>query len=441
MNRGGLVASTLFSKEALMDRNELAEALLGYAATEGVELTDDVNELERLLRDKALAIAAAAVELRLSRCKPGYVGPTRPCGCGSVQKFVEHRPKTIQTLVGQVSFKRAYYRCRECRASSLPYDERVGLGEGAVSEAMGKAVCLCGVHEPFDAGSRMLHELTGQRVSPAGTHRITQKVGAVADKRERELAARMQRWDEPPAEVHPDTLYVSVDGVMAHTDGDWHEAKTVTCYWDDAATGKRQSKTAVRFEDAEHFVPFVWALACRCGLSVAKRVVLIGDGARWIWERIAPAIEPTYQIVDWYHAMEHVWGCGKALHGEGCDETTAWVKGIEALLWDGNVRAIQSQLQSELSRTRSPGKREALQGLTTYLTNQDERLAYDKFRATGLDIGSGPVEAACKSLVAVRAKRPGMQWTQTGAQSTLSLRAAYLSHDWSAFWATHPLAA
>lgn len=423
-----------------MNRNELAEALLGYAATEGMELTDDVNELERLLREKALAIAAAALELRLSRCKPGYEGSTRPCRCGSVQKFVDHRPKTIQSLVGQVTFRRAYYRCLSCGASSLPYDEKVGLGEAAVSEGMAKAASLCGVHEPFDAGSRMLHELTGQRISPASTHRMTEKVGAVADRNERELAGRMTRWEEPPAEVQPDTLYVSVDGVMTHTEGDWHEAKTVTCYWDDAS-GKRQSKTAVRFEDAEHFVPFVWALACRCGLRAARRVVLIGDGARWIWDRIAPVVEPTYQIVDWYHAMEHIWSCGRVLHGEGSRETTAWVKAIETLLWDGNVRAIQSQLQSARDRTRSPEKREALQGLMTYLKNQDDRLAYDKFRAAGLDIGSGPVEAACKSLVAVRAKRPGMQWTKAGVQSTLSLRAVYLSNDWSTFWAQHPLAA
>jgi hypothetical protein len=423
-----------------MDGSELAEALLGYAATEGVELTDDVNQLERLLRDKALAIAAAALELRLSRRRLGYEGPGRPCACGSVQKFVGHRSKTVATLVGQVTFERAYYRCRACGESSLPYDERVGLGQSAVSEGMGKAVCLCGVQEPFAPGAEMLRELTGQKLAAATAHRVTQRVGAVAEARERELAGRMETWTAPVAEVRPDRLYVSVDGVMAPRDGEWHEAKTVTCYWDEP-DGSRGARHAVRLEDAGHFVPFVWSLACRCGLEHAKEVVLIGDGARWIWDRMAPALDPTHQIVDWYHAMEHVWSCGRALHGEGTPEAVAWVKALEALLHEGDVRAILGRLGSERARCRSPGKRDALGSLMTYLKNQDDRLAYDKFRAAGLDIGSGRVESACKSLVIVRARRPGMQWKSPGLQATLSLRAVYLSKDWDTFWARHPLAA
>ena len=118
-----------------------------------------------------------------------------------------------------------------------------------------------------------------------------------------------------------------------------------------------------------------------------------------------------------------------------------WVKEIEALLWDGNVREILRRLERERSAVRSPTKRAALEALATYLGNQDNRLAYDQFRARGLDIGSGRVEAACKHAVGVRMKRSGMRWSRQGSQTTLSLRVAWKNERWDAFWAERPLAA
>ncbi|TWT40537.1 hypothetical protein RAS1_42490 [Phycisphaerae bacterium RAS1] len=214
----------------------------------------------------------------------------------------------------------------------------------------------------------------------------------------------------------------------------------MACYSDPPA-GPRATRYAVRFESAAEFVGFVWALACRCGLERAQRVVLLGDGAEWIWKHIGGLLKEAICIVDWYHALQHVWTCGRLLHGEGTPATTAWVKEIELLLWDGNVRAILERLRQQRARLRGRAKRLALDGLLTYLSNQDSRLAYDRFRAAGLDIGSGRVEAACKHVVALRMKRSGMRWSERGSQAVLSLRSAWLNGDWERLWQTHPLAA
>lgn len=114
---------------------------------------------------------------------------------------------------------------------------------------------------------------------------------------------------------------------------------------------------------------------------------------------------------------------------------------MKDLLWEGNVRAMVRRLEGERVRTRSPTKRQALNALLTYLRNQDDRLAYDRFRERGLDIGSGRVEAACKSVVGVRMKRNGMRWSPTGAQTTLVLRTRWMNGEWERFWATQPLVA
>ena len=271
----------------------------------------------------------------------------------------------------------------------------------------------------------------------------------------------MKTWDAPAAEVTPTRLYVAVDGTMVHETDGYHEAKTATCYWE-TADGKREARYVVRFASAATpsrlrtwFAAFVWVLACRCGLQTAKQIVLRGDGAKWIWDHIAPLLEGAICIVDWYHAMEHVWDCGKRLYGacpeprrEGTTETTAWVEAIETFpsrlragLWDGNVREILTRLETQRSQTPTPTPCEALQALSTYLGNQDARLAYDKFRDLGLDIGSGRVEAACKSVVGIRMKRSGMRWSRRGSQTTLSLRVARMNGQWEALWAKLPLAA
>jgi hypothetical protein len=140
-----------------------------------------------------------------------------------------------------------------------------------------------------------------------------------------------------------------------------------------------------------------------------------------------------------YHVMEHVWACGRALHGTESPGTTAWVKAREALLWDGQVLPLLSGLEDQRRQTRSAPKRRALAELLTYLRNQGERIEYDRFRAAGYDVGSGRVEAACKHVVANRMKRSGMIWSDDGAQDLLSLRTAYLNGEWEQLWAGQPL--
>jgi len=239
----------------------------------------------------------------------------------------------------------------------------------------------------------------------------------------------------------PAIVAVAADGTMVHRLDGWHEAKCVTCWWEDDK-GHRQSRYAVRLETAEQFKAFVWSLACQCGLERATEVVLLGDGAAWIWDHLAGILgERTICITDWYHVIEQVWNCGKQLHGEGSAATEDWVKKLETWLWEGNWPKVLEELEQQHRQMRSPRKRSAIASLRTYLSNQADRLSYGRFRQMGLDIGSGPVEAACKHVVQSRMKRSGMRWSLDGAQRTLSLRSVWLNGQWNDFWQTAALAA
>lgn len=422
-----------------MDDTQIAEQVLAFLAADGVALSTDLTQVEAAVLAQVRRIGARAVEIHLGRKKLGYEGACRPCPCGRTQRFVEYRPKAVATQLGAVRLRRAYYRCTPCGRSALPYDHQVGLGDVQVSVGLAQAATLLGTQGPFAPAAETLYRLTGQRLSERTVERLTEQVGAVAATQETELAEGIATWRAPPAEAHPERLYVAVDGTMVHQDDGWHEAKCVTCYWD-APDGTRQARYTVRFAEATSFVAFVWALACRCGLETAPQVVLLGDGAKWIWEHIGGLLQEAICIVDWYHALEHVWTCGRALHGEQTPETAAWVKTYETLLWDGQVRTLLDRLRAEHAQTRAPTKRAALQALRTYVENQDDRLAYDRFRALGLEIGSGRVEAACKHVVGQRMKQSGMRWSHAGSQNTLALRVAWLNGHWDRLWATRPLA-
>lgn len=418
-------------------------------AAEGVALSDDLTQIEQTVREAVLRIGARAVEMHLAAKPLGYEGSNRACdaaGCKGDQKFIEHRSRTLCTLMGQVTIQRAYYHCKRCGASCCPYDQRVGLGSEQQSVGLAKAATLLAALDPFVPAATILHELTGQRLGDRTIHRVARKVGRVASEQERQRALKMATWSIPieGIESRPQRLYIAVDGVMVHR-SQWNEAKCVTCYWEEA-DGRggvtRRSRYAVRFESAEQFRAFVWSLAMCCGLETASEVILLGDGAAWIWDHVAGVLgERTICITDWYHVIQHVWACGNLLHGEGTAQARAWVKERETLLWEGQYRRLLESLDEERRRTRSLPRHRALAELTTYLQNQGERLAYNRFRDAGYDIGSGRVESACKHVVANRMKRSGMIWSDAGAQEMLSLRTTYLNGWWKRIWSDHPLRA
>jgi hypothetical protein len=430
-----------------MDATTVAQNVLAMLADEGVLLSSDITELETVVRDAVHRVGAKAPELKLAQQPLGYEGSSRACDhpcCQHNQKFVDHRPRTLATLMGQVTFKRAYYHCKHCGSSCCPYDQKVGLGAEQMSVGLARAAALVATVDPFIPATTLLKELTGQHLGDRTVHKVATRVGAIASEQERKLALSMATWSVPieGIEARPRRLYVAVDGVMVRRQR-WNEAKCVTCYWEqsDGKGGmQRLARYRVRFESAEQFKAFVWSLAMQCGLESAVEVVLLGDGAAWIWDQIAPVLgEKTLCITDWYHVMEHIWDCGKILFGQQTPQTTAWVKQKETLLWEGRYQQLIAELNAEHRQSRSIPKREAMEGLVTYLTNQGQRIAYDRFRAADYDIGSGRVESACKHVVAARMKRSGMLWSDEGAQYLLSLRTAYLNNKWEDLWDQRPL--
>jgi hypothetical protein len=195
-----------------------------------------------------------------------------------------------------------------------------------------------------------------------------------------------------------------------------------------------------RFENSETFGWHIWLEACKCGLRQAREVVYLGDGAPWIRTEHHRHFGRATFIIDWFHASEHIWQCGKILFGEETKVTERWVRKRLDWLWDGWTKKLIDDLKEQYNKRRG-SKREAVKALLRYICTNEQQMRYDVFRAKGYKIGSGAVEGACKYVVGKRLKQSGMVWSREGSSAVLALRIEWLNGKWEQLWKNKPLAA
>jgi len=190
------------------------------------------------------------------------------------------------------------------------------------------------------------------------------------------------------------------------------------------------------------FAWLLYHLARQCGLEQAQQVVVLGDGAHWIWNLVAEHFPGAVQIVDLYHGKEHVWEVAHAVFGRGTAVGTAWATHACSLLEQGHSEALVCAIQALPPIAPEPGQARSIpERAVDYFTTNAQRMRYPVFRAQGMHIGSGIAEAACKTIVSTRAKRSGMRWTPEGLDALLPLRTAVLNDTYDSFWEEEEYAA
>jgi len=183
------------------------------------------------------------------------------------------------------------------------------------------------------------------------------------------------------------------------------------------------------------FGQLLYALAQQSGLSRAKQIVVLGDGAPWIWKLVAEHFPGAVQIVDLYHAQQHVWAVAHAAFGPSSQDACIWAKQACTLLVHGQIEELLAAI-GKLPKIAPAAdeSRSVPEKAVDYFTTNAQRMRYPSFRAQGMHVGSGIAEAACKTVVDTRAKRSGMRWTPEGLDAALPLRTAKLNHTYDEFW-------
>jgi hypothetical protein len=376
------------------------------------------------------------------------------CAAGHRATLVDYRSKEITTVVGAVEFRRAYYYCEQCGEGILPQDAALDLAHTSFSPGVRRLMGRVGGKESFNEGRKDLEELAGIKVQTKAVERVAEGIGAeleVLGRKERQRAIAVQKV-VPLKSIAK--LYVSFDGtgvpvIKRETAGRRGKSVTGEAHTREVKLGCVFTQTAVdeqgrpvRDEAATTYVgaietapEFGWRIygeAERRGLRRAAQVIIIGDGAPWVWGLAAEHFPGAIEIVDLYHARAHLTDLSKLVYGVGSAKAKEWSTARLAQLDEGEVESLLVSLRR--LRPTAAQTQEAVRQAIGYFNGNRERMRYAKFRHQGLFVGSGVIEAGCKTIVGHRLKQSGMRWSLRGANAIIALRCAQLSGRWEEFW-------
>jgi hypothetical protein len=401
-------------------------------------------------RRQALLLAAHALEQRLNADTSDHPGPELPCPCGAMARYRGRHEKTFTSALGPLRLERAYYHCDRCESGFCPRDKALRLEEFSLTPAVLRMTGSTASLVSFKESSELLKELAGVEVSVKQVERAAESLGA-------EIAADERKQVDNTGEMTAPTMYLGMDGTgvpmrAAEVDGragkqddgsaKTREAKLVTVW---TAEGRDEEGTPVRdpgsisysagIESAasldtnpelSEFASRVQREAARRGFSQVGRQAVLGDGSAWIWNTAQELFPEAVQILDRFHAKEHLSLVGKAVYGDGA-EGKAWTHARYEELDQGRLSAVVKALRVHIKHKEA---RECIR----YLWNNRARMRYAKFRAAGFCTSTGVVESGCKLVAGTRLKRSGMHWTVTGANSIIALRCSKLSGRFEDFW-------
>jgi hypothetical protein len=411
----------------------------------------DLEAIETATRAAMHRAGAAMLSLLLSQYQP--VVPAVACECGQQARYHSQRKRRVLTALGEAEIERSYYYCSQCHQGYCPRDRELNIAETDYSPGVRRMLAAIGSETSFDKGRAQLELLAGLAVTRKAVERHAEAIGEDIAQREQAQIQRAIQLDLPVV-MGPriPILYVEMDGtgvpvVPAETQGRQgkngeqahsREVKlgavfTQTTVDEEGRPVRDEASTTYTgaIETAEQFGRRLYTEAWERGWSRADKKVILGDGAAWIWNIADREFPGAIQIVDLYHAREHLWDLAAQLFTDD-KERKRWGARMQATLDAGKIAQIVRTLRS-LS-VPNPDLAETLRNGADYFERNAERMRYPLFRQQKLFVGSGVIEAACRTVIAQRLKLSGMFWTVRGANAILSLRCCYLNGRFADYW-------
>lgn len=410
-------------------------------------IPESFSYMEKGVRQAMLELGNTLLTTWLSVQNDRYPADTVTCHCGAQATYVGMREGVLYTSVGRVTYARAYYLCATCHDGTCPLDQRLGLRPGAISADLERLTALTGAHLPFGHGSELFETLTLINASPQTIDKATQTYGAemdvveqgwITESQDPTVLLRLEREAEPV-----ERLYASLDATKVHTDEHrdqddqgWRDLKMGTWFETDAqpptqpdAEWDIQAKNIAYYCDiteADNFGSLLWATGVQRHAPIAKEIIFVADGAEWIWNLVQTHYPKAVQIIDWFHAVEHLTPVAERMTGSAA-ERSAWLKGVRDDLWEGRLDAV---IEACTAQARPDCPADAGRLAAHYFANNRQRMNYPDYRAKGYQIGSGTMESGCKQVGIQRMKVPGATWDKEGARHVAKARAALLSDQW-----------
>jgi hypothetical protein len=324
----------------------MARALRAWGHANPHTLQEIEAHVVRLVHELGTALLSGMCQLVAPSPAPDI-----PCPCGAQARYLRFRPATVTTVLGPIPYTRASYQCPTCRPGATPRDAQLQVCAGGRSAGLHDLLAFLGATPDSVAQAPTILERLGLvQVCPNRVRAATEELGQVLLAHDQQVIQTAQQTDTPPATMTPVPARrsISMDGVVAHThEAGWKEI-TSGCVYTTRTRVPRQrpehpeiraeaQRYVAALTDATTFGWHLWADACHRGLDTADEVVVLGDGAHWIWNVAEAHFPQATQILDWYHASQYVWNAATAIYGEGGDLRAAWAHTHLDALWEGGA--------------------------------------------------------------------------------------------------------
>jgi len=415
------------------------------------------REVEIAYRPQMLA----ALQSKVDACAAAARGTAPVCPqCGHPMRCQDTREVSWLARCGCLHAPVSRYRCPPCRYECRPLLDLLGVEPGRISGALARLLALLASVAPYPLAARLAGLLLGVTISPMGVWRVAQRLGEAAAQHTDALSRYHadSRSIGAATQTAPSAVVLGVDGcslgmqVRAKRrrrkngeplpplppveEGHFREVKTGVLLLPSERVETSPGRRSVvrRFlvtclGDADAIFARLYAQLRELGwVGTHTVVVVVGDGAEWIWNRASMFVRRC-EILDFWHALEHAWGFAQLRYGEGSAQADRWVHEIAADLRAGKVQEVILRLKRV--RPKTPELRESLQALIRYYSENAGRMRYDEYLRLGYGIGSGAVESAHKQVVHARFRQAGMRWSEAGARRLLALRLLLLNEDWA----------
>ena len=450
-------------RELETTRKELGAAMARYAAAEVAAASGDGAESHPALVDQRIrrtVVAAAREGLQAAYRSDRSDGNALACAkCGGPMRHAGRRESPVETVLGRVAVSMARHACEACRTTVRPRGRALDI-EGSMTPSARRMASVAGSSCCYAEADRLLEELAGVNFGAKRIERTTRSVGAdVESRRAAALSGALSVTSgggEVPARKplkDGQILCVALDGTgvparpsetAGRTGKDGGRAGTreakVGALWvlePDGEGGLCTADGSVRYfagvestaDDDGGDSPVARRLLrelAAAGHAPGDVGVCIGDGAAWLRRLFDEWFPDAVSIIDFFHASEYVWAAAGARYGPGTDPARHWATRLCRLLGAGRADEV-------LAALRRAGVDECDRA-AGYIAERRDRMRYDEYLARGLPIGSGRVEAACKTVVGRRLKCTGMRWTVAGANPVLWVRCARLRGWFDEYW-------
>ena len=424
------------------------------AAALAARQTPDFEAWESLLLQAAHQGGAGVLETLLRHWQQHAPREAILCTCGQRMRSRGQRRKGLLTTLGRVPFARSIYICQACSQGRFPDDERLDIVQTTYSPGVRRLMARAGSQSQFEQAAADLHCYAGLRVEAREVERVAEAVGQQV---EQWLSAEQKQilqavHTAAPAPVFPGKFYISFDGTgvpmrkrellgrrgkQADGSARTREAK-LGCVFTQVGLDRQghpqrdpHSTTYVgAIESSTLFGWRIYAEALRRGLEQAQTVIVLTDGARYNHTIVQTHFPQAVHIVDLFHAYEHLTAIAQILWGPEAKAPKAWRDWLEA----GDIRRLLRQVGKQLPAS-APSKKSMLKQLC-YFENNAPQMRYAEYRRKKFFVGSGVVEAGCRTVIGERLKQSGMRWSVRGANAIIALRCCILSGRFEDFWAS-----